>query len=239
MAINERITENLVRDTLHSLGYKSADNDINVEEQKNQIADVARLLKNGGKSGAGGRGCPEFIISSPSTPDFIVVIECKALVKFHESPNRDKPVDYAVDGAIHYGRLLSRAYNVVAVAVSGQTSSAMKVSTFVFSKGSDSYAELKNQSGTAVSELIPFDDFVRLASYDPSVARSRHDDLMAFSRDLHDFMRDHAKLTESEKPLLVSGTLIGLNNKAFEKSFGDYTPALLSKTASDCSFWTT
>ncbi len=80
-----------------------------------------------------------------------------------------------------------------------------------------------------VSELIPFDDFARLASYDPSVAKSRHDDLMAFSRDLHDFMRDHAKLTESEKPLLVSGTLIGLRNRAFEKSFGDYSPEDLQK----------
>ena len=41
--------------------------------------------------------------------------------------------------------------------------------------------------------------------------------------------RDHAKLTESEKPLLVSGTLIGLRNKAFEKSFGDYSPEDLQK----------
>ncbi len=114
---NERITENLVRDALHSLGYKSADNDINVEEQKSQIAEVARLLKNGSKSGAGGRGCPEFIISSPSTPDFLVIIECKALAKCHESPTRSKPVEFAVDGALHYGRILSRSYNVVAAAV--------------------------------------------------------------------------------------------------------------------------
>ncbi|MDQ2839959.1 MAG: SAM-dependent methyltransferase [Acidobacteriota bacterium] len=228
MTINERITENIVRDTLHSLGYYAAE-DIRIEEQKSQIAEVARLLKNGSKSGTGGRGCPEFIISSPSTPDFLIIVECKASLKCHESPGRSKPVEFAVDGAIHYGRLLSRLFNVVAIAVSGQTASSLKISSFVFSKGSENCNELKNESDVVVNELIPFEDFVRLASYDPSVSRSRHDDLMAFSRDLHDFMRDHAKLTESEKPLLVSGTLIGLRNKAFENSFGDYTPEDLQK----------
>ncbi|MGD0348069.1 MAG: N-6 DNA methylase [Terracidiphilus sp.] len=227
--MNERVTENLVRDALRKLRYKSPDNDINVEEQKSQIAEVARLLKNAGKSGAGGRGCPEFIISSPSTPDFLVVIECKASTKNHESLLRDKPVDFAVDGALHYGTILSRSYNVAAVGVSGQTASSMKVSSFVFSKGSSNYAELKNEDGINVEQLIPFEDFVRLASYDPTVEKSRHDDLMAFSRDLHDFMRDHAKLTESEKPLLVSGTLIAFSNTAFAKSFGDYSPEDLQK----------
>ncbi len=37
-------------------------------------------------------------------------------------------------------------------------------------------------------------------------------------------MRDHAKLTESEKPLLVSGTLIALQNQAFAKTFDVYKP---------------
>lgn len=226
--MNERITENLVRDMLDELGYYSSEETI-IEEQKSQIAEVSKLLKNGGKRGAGGRGCPEFIISSSSVPDFIIIIECKASVKCHESPDRSKAADFAVDGVIHYARLLSRSYNVVAVAVSGQTRSELKVTSFVFSKGSDNYSELKNESGIVVVELIPFDDFVRLASYDPAVEKSRHDDLMAFSRELHDFMRDHAKLTESEKPLLVSGTLIALRSKAFAKGFGDYAPEDLQK----------
>ena len=223
MATNERITENLVRDALRGLGYKAADNDISVEEQKSQIADVARLLRSGGKSGAGGWGCPEFIISSPSTPDFLMIIECKAQVKKHQSATRLRPVEFAVDGALHYGRLLSKAYNVVAIAVSGQSAPSMKVSAFVLPKGSDNPVELRNEAGLAVHQLVSFEDFVRLASYDPEVAKGRLDDLMQFSRDLHDFMRDHAKLTESEKPLLVSGTLIALRNKAFEKSFSDYS----------------
>ncbi len=52
---------------------------------------------------------------------------------------------------------------------------------------------------------------------------------MAFSRELHDFMRDHAKLTESEKPLVVSGTLIALRSKAFVASYDILTPEELQK----------
>jgi hypothetical protein len=57
----------------------------------------------------------------------------------------------------------------------------------------------------------------------------RFEELMAFSRELHIFMRDHAKLTESEKPLLVSGTLIALKNKAFAKSFNEHSPEELQR----------
>lgn len=52
---------------------------------------------------------------------------------------------------------------------------------------------------------------------------------MAFAADLHEFMRDHAKLTESEKPLLVSGTLIALRNKAFVASYDVQTPLQLQR----------
>ena len=52
---------------------------------------------------------------------------------------------------------------------------------------------------------------------------------MAFSRDLHDFMREHAKVIESQKPLLVSGTLIALQNRAFAMSYDAYAPEDLGK----------
>jgi len=59
--------------------------------------------------------------------------------------------------------------------------------------------------------------------------KKRHHDLMEFSRELHNFMRDNAKLTESEKQLLVSGTLIALKNEAFAKSYDAYKPEELQK----------
>jgi hypothetical protein len=82
---NERKTENVVRDELRRLGYYETTNDIQVEEQKSNIETAKRLLKVASKSGKGGHGAPEFIVSSPSTPDFLLIIECKADPKAHES----------------------------------------------------------------------------------------------------------------------------------------------------------
>lgn len=225
---NERITENLVRDEFRRLGYYRQDAQIIVEEQKSQIAEVVRLLGNASKSGSG-KGSPEFIVSTPETPDFLVVVECKALITQHESPKHDKPKDFAVDGALHYAAHLSKSYNVIAIAVSGQRRSQLRVSVFIHPKNAAVSKPLRTKSGKKVDAFLPIDDLIEHGTFDPQVSKQRHDDLMAFSRELHEFMRDHAKLTESEKPLHVSGTLIALRNKAFAKSYGDYSPQDLQK----------
>ncbi len=67
---NERKTENVVRDDLRRLGYYEEDNDISIEEQKSNIETIKRLLRSASKSGKGGKGYQEFIISAPSSPDF-------------------------------------------------------------------------------------------------------------------------------------------------------------------------
>ena len=228
MSKNERITENLVRDILRNLNYYD-NNDTIVEEQKSQSEEVKKLLKGASKTGKGGVGAPEFIITTSETPDFLVVFECKADTTKHQSSNLDKPIDFAVDGVLHYSKQLSKSYNVIAVAVSGQTKSSLKISVYIHPKGLKEPKILTNRSGKSISQILSLKDFIEHGTFDPDVAKKRHDDLMAFSRELHDFMRDHAKLTESEKPLLVSGTLIALKNKAFAKSFDEHTPTALQK----------
>jgi len=229
MTKNERITENIVRDKLRELSYYNKDNDIIIEEQKSQIEEIKKLLQTASKTGKGGIGAPEFIISTPSTPDFLIIFECKADTKNHESENKDKPKDFAVDGALHYAKYLSKSYNVIAIAVSGQSVSSLKITTFIHPKCAKTAKLLTNKSGNQIDKIIPIEDYIEHGTFDPQVEQKRQDDLMAFSRELHDFMRDHAKLTESEKPLLVSGTLLALRNKAFAKSFSEYSPEDLQK----------
>lgn len=246
MTKNERNTENLVRDALRKLEFYDETNDIAVEEQKSNIEAVKRLLRSAGKSGQGGGGSPEFIISSLTSADFLLVIECKASIKDHispelvgyfkgilfsEEPNQTakRTQRYAVDGVLHYAQRLSKEFNVIAVAVSGETKSSTTISTYLVAKGASSFKELCTKEQKRVDELIRWQDYIEHATYDPTVQRMRFDELMAFSRDLHDFMRDHAKLTESEKPLMVSGTLIALRNKAFIKSYNEYSPDELQR----------
>ncbi|MBW7848617.1 MAG: N-6 DNA methylase [Bacteroidales bacterium] len=226
---NERKTENLVRDALRTFDYYSQQSDIRVEEQKSEIESVKRLLKNASKTHGLGKGSPEFIISSANTPDFLIIFECKASTKQHESPKKDQPVNYAVDGVLHYAKYLSKEYNIIAVAVSGQTKSELKVSNYMLTKGGDTYKVLTNKSGKQISSILSWEEYIAAATFDPTIQRMRYEELMSYARELHDFMRDHAKLTESEKPLLVSGTLIAFKDKAFAKGFGDYSADDLQK----------
>jgi type I restriction enzyme M protein len=226
---NERNTENLVRDELRKLGYYDSECSTRIEEQKSETEAIKRLLKSASKTGKGGKGAPEFIISDSSTSDFLVVFECKADTRHHESANRDDAVGFAVDGALHYAAHLAKEFNVIAVAASGQTKSQLKISTFLHPKGTAQAKQLNTKSGKSISNIIPWSDYIEHGTFDPSVQALRHDELMAFSRELHEFMRDYAKLTESEKPLLVSGTLIALQNTAFVKSFNEYKPEDLQK----------
>jgi type I restriction-modification system DNA methylase subunit len=216
---NERKTEGLVRDKLRTLGYNQPDNGITIEEQKSEIAKVKTLLSKASKNTKGNMGYPEFIISTRKDTSFLVLVECKADIKKHESKTRDKPVEFAVDGVLHYAMHLSKYYNIIAVAASGSTVSSLKISNFLIPEGTSEVKELSNEAGVPVSDIIPFDDYYRLASFDPQVAKKRHSDLLAFSKDLHELIWAKAKVSEEDKPLLVSGTLIALMNTAFMKTF--------------------
>jgi type I restriction enzyme M protein len=222
--VNERKTESLVRDELRNLGYYNPAQSVRVEEQKSEIEAVRRLLKTASKTGKGGGGAPEFIINSAETPDFLLIIECKADTRNHESANHDDPVIYAVDGVLHYARYLSKEFNVIAVAVSGQTTSQMKVSTYLHAKGTLQAKPLATKANTPITQFISWDDYIEHGTFDRAIQLLRLEELMTFSKELHEFMREHAKLTESEKPLMVSGTLIALQNAAFAKSYDAYRP---------------
>ena len=223
---NERLTESIVREKLRTLGYLD-DDAITFEEQRSKSAPIASLLRTASKSGTEKVGSPEFIIWSADAPDFVMVVECKADLAHHKSTGLDDPVHFAVDGALHYGRALAKTFNVICVAVSGETEKEALWDLFLIPKGSAVHEPISNKHGIALTQVAPYAELVEAASFDEAVAKARVDDLMAFSRELHDFMREHAKLTESEKPLLVSGTLIALQNVAFSKTYGDYDPSEL------------
>lgn len=152
---NERKTETLVRDQLRALGYYEPDNGVSVEEQKSEIAKVKALLAKASKNDKGNSGYPEFIISSGKDTAFLIVVECKPDAKKHESANRDKPVEFAVDGVLHYSKHLAKHYTVVAVAVSGSTASSLKVSNMLIPAGSSEVKGLVNEAGMLVEPPPP------------------------------------------------------------------------------------
>ncbi len=220
--LNEKITEELTKNILQNLGFHDIKNGFILEEQASKNSSFRTLLKNAGKGGRGGKGSPEFILSSTKFPDFVIVVECKADIKFQKSKNLDLAVDYAVDGAIHYAKFLSKKYHVIAIGVSGQTEKELQIGNYVISKGSQDFEILKNSNKKDLREILSFSEMVALAKKDPDIEKMELSELMKYARDLNNFLRDYGKLSEGEKPLLVSGLLLALNNNAFSASWKEY-----------------
>lgn len=148
---NERITEDIVRSHFKDDAlFKS----IKWEEQKSAIKCVQELLKGESKGKGKGNGYPEFILSFPTNSSYIIVVECKAKTADHQSTNRDNAVKYAVDGALHYARALSKEYNVIAIAVSGQNNTELLVSHFYWKRGASNYSELDDKGLLAIDDYM-------------------------------------------------------------------------------------
>lgn len=220
MSVNEKKTETISRKLLTEAGIFGTD-DFIVEEQKSDNPRIEKLLKAASKSG-NGVGKPEFIITKNGNNDFIIVIECKADTRHHSSPELDQYKDCAVDGVLLYASNLSRDYDVIAIGISGQSEDELRISTYLYPKGASSASILLDEHGAPIERILPWDRYISRATYDPARARARHADLMQFSRELHNYMRDYAKVTEAQKPLLVSGILLALMDKGFEVAYSKY-----------------
>lgn len=222
--MNERITEGIVR--RHFIADKDF-NDLKIEEQKSKIPAIDKLLKNASKSGTG-YGKPEFLITTKKNRDLnknrdlLIVIECKADITKHESENRDRYPDYAVDGVLLYASYLSKGFDVLAIAVSGETEERLKVSHFL---------QLKNEK-----EAVPIfgNELLSSASYlegyfkSPGKFREDHDSLLKFAKKLNSKLHGH-KILESQRSLLISCVLIALENKPFKNGYASHnTPGELA-----------
>src|SRR3989338_9179697 len=152
MTKNEKKTENLSRKLLKRANIFEND-DFIIEEQKSDNPIIQKLLKNASKSGIG-LGKPEFIIRKKDNNDFLMIIECKADTKYHESKNRDLYKDYAVDGALLYGSHLSKEFNVIAIGISGENEVDSKISTYLFPKNSSEYAYLLDENNQKIQKIL-------------------------------------------------------------------------------------
>ncbi|MCX5673251.1 MAG: N-6 DNA methylase [Planctomycetota bacterium] len=213
---NERKTEALVRKRLERLGYFK-DSHLIFEEQKSENPRIAKLLKNASKKG-NGPGYPEFIISSRDVSSFLIVIECKAETAKHVSPNRDKYAEYAVDGVLLYASFLSKEFDVLAIAVSGDTEAALRISCHLHLHGARAAVDAKD------SEIRSFPDSLKLVMKSEAKFHQDYDALLTYSRNLNEQLQAK-KIRETQRSMLICGILVALGNDAFKKSFKSHKTA--------------
>ncbi len=207
--LNERETENIVRQ--HFQKDKLFSN-ITLEEQSSNSPRITKLLKNASKKGSG-VGKPEFIISIDDERDLLIVVECKADILKHESKNRDKYTDYAIDGVLLYSSYLSKEYDVLSLAVSGIEKDNVKVSYFLQKAGSSSTEQIFG------NRLITLDNILAGLRQDEAKKKEKYEELLEYSKLLNEQLHK-LKIKEDKRSLLVSGVLIALDNKDF---YRDYT----------------
>ena len=208
--VNERKTETLVRSMLEIAGHFDDDH-VRVEEQKSDFPRINKLLRRASKKGDG-PGYPEFIISSDTYSDFLIVIECKADDTKHASDEGDRYADYAVDGVLLYASFLSKNFDVLAIAVSGQTESTLRISQFLHIQGTSSAIEFP------LDGILSFDEYHQKVIHSEAKVRQDYDALLAYSRHLNKQLQAE-KIKESHRGLLICGILVALENEAFRKSF--------------------
>lgn len=213
---NERITEDIVRSHFKEDAlFKS----IKWEEQKSSIKRVQELLKGESKGKGRGNGYPEFILSFPTNSSYIIVIECKAKTIDHQSVNRNNAVKYAVDGVLHYTRVLSQEYNVIAIAVSGQNNTELLVSHFYWKKGSDNYSELDDK------ELLAIDDYMQVFDDQFFISDFYTRDIAYKAQYLNEEFNNFT-IPEYKRCTMISAMLLALISPKFQTEYESETSNL-------------
>ncbi|MDR0831024.1 MAG: SAM-dependent methyltransferase [Prevotellaceae bacterium] len=213
---NERITEDIVRNHFKSDPlFKS----VKFEEQKSYNKRAIDLLQNASKRGKG-VGKPEFIISFPAgNIDYLLVVECKASVADHRSTKLDNPKDFAVDGVLHYAKALSAEFDVVAIAVSGQTEQELLVSHFVWRKGENKPTENKEDK-----KLLSINNYLKLFNNEQFADNLRNVDIIQKAIFLNEEYQAYS-ITEMTRCTMVSAILLSLLHEPFRISYKTYSSA--------------
>ena len=222
---NEKKTERIVY-----THFEKSKDIIYIEEQASDITKVDKLLKSASKKGTG-KGRPEFIITYNKNADLRIVIECKAEITKHESQNRDKYADFAVDGVLLYASFLAKEFDVLAIAVSGETKQQLKVSHFLHLKGERKPTEIFSD------KLLSAQDYLDGYLKSPEKFRQDYNTLLAFTKTLNEKLHTY-KILESQRSLLISCILIALEDEAFRTSYTKKTTPksladFLTKTVSE------
>jgi len=208
--VNERITEDIVRS--HFKNDAIFDKVI-FEEQISHNERIKNLLKTASKRGTGKPGYPEFIMTFPTIMDLVLIIECKAESKHHESKNKSEPEKYAVDGVLHYAKFLQSDFNIMAIAVSGQSEHNISISNFLIKK---------NEHPKKIDQkLLSIYDYLNLIENEDNAEAFKNENISLTASALNDKLYEFS-VPENERATIVSGILIALQHDVFRKSFQTY-----------------
>lgn len=223
MAKKEIKTDFWVRDLLIEAG-------IEFDAQGSEVKEIDNALKSASKSGTGNVGFPEYV---GVVRDFLIVIEDKADMNKHEKKDDlggitldvNAVKDYALNGALFYAKhlLQNTSYEkVFAFGVSGTPK--RHIISPIYVEDTEPYIRLPEvESFISFNEKNIEEYFVKEILHEDSTEKDLSD-ILRDAKELHEDLRIYGSLGEREKPIVVSGILLALD----EANAGNFSVASLT-----------
>lgn len=212
MAKSEVNTDLWVHDLLNQA-------EIRLDAQGSTIKELDDALKTASKRGTGSIGYPEYC---GIVDDFVIVIEDKANIQQHIAEENGIILDdtqsvcnYAVNGALHYGKHIAKntTYKkIICIGVSGDEKHHRITPLFV--DDTEYYRVLPD-----VESFISFNTtnieeyYIREVLKEDTDKEKELADILKDASALHEDLRNYGNLQDQQKPLVVSGILLALNER--------------------------
>ncbi len=200
------------------------DAEIELDPQGSSIKEIDDALKTASKKGTGHVGFPEYV---GVVKDFIIVIEDKPKTDKHVlldgsviSLETNAVVDYAMNGALFYAKHLAKntTYKkIIAIGVSGDKKKHRISPLYV--DDTDYYRELSDvESFISFNEKNIDEYYTREILKEDTNTEKELAEILKDAATLHEDLRNYGNLKDIDKPLVVSGILLALN-EIEKKSF--------------------
>jgi type I restriction enzyme M protein len=198
---------------------------IKLNPQGSNIKEIESALKSASKSGSGKVGFPEYC---GVVKDFVLIIEDKADVSKHIKKNENGLIcnevssvkDYAVNGALFYGKHLANKTNYkkfISFGVSGNEKKHKITPIYIDERGN--YKELDEvETFTLFNEKNIDEYYTKNILKEQTPEEKTSEEILKDAKSLHEDLRNYGSIQDKDKPLIVSGILLALREIDF-KSF--------------------
>ncbi|MDF2883781.1 MAG: restriction enzyme [Clostridiaceae bacterium] len=213
--LNEKTnTDQFVRNLIDDIEVK-------YDEQTSSIREIHEALKTASKKRTGKVGKPEFVFLSK---EYLIVVEDKVdidkLVVYTEDNKISKETKalqcYAVNGAVHYAKhiaLNTSFKKIFAIGIAGDRKHHEIKPYFVSEDEVVGLTNLETFENLRPSNIERYFKLEVLKEVPPEEIELR--DIITYSKDLHEDLRNYGQLSEQEKPLVVSAILLAMEDINF------------------------
>jgi len=196
---------------------------IKFDAQGSDIKELNEVLKSASKRGTGNAGYPEYVAV---VKDYVIVIEDKADLSKHErltdtgiiSVEQRDIANFAVNGAYFYAKHIAQNSSfrkVFAIGVSGNEKHHKISPLYVDDR--EGYKNLPDvESFTFFTENNIDEYYTRYVLNEKPDAEKTTEDILKDAAELHEYLRTYGSLKDQDKPLVVSGILLALDDKFFK-----------------------